>query len=168
MQQIRDLLGFDLNELAGAHVSGEVPLNDSLLNRLIAERISASQTPVETVVVEPHNADRLTVHLQLRASLVPRLKLHLQIEQQPEFPASPVLVLRWSLGGLAGLARLASPVLSLLDVLPPGVRVQGDLVGVDIAEIIRARGFEDALRYIRSLRVSTQEGRVMVAFDLRG
>jgi hypothetical protein len=167
MQQLRDLLGFDLAELRGARVSGEVPLTDSLLNRVIAEQLRAKGGPVSALVVEPLDGDALNVHVRMHTAFVPTLKVHLRVEAQPTFPDSPALVLRWSLGALGALARMASPVLALLKVLPPGVRVDGDLVGVDVAELLRARGLGELLPWIAKLRVTTQSGRVIVAFDVR-
>jgi hypothetical protein len=164
---LADLLGFELTELAGAHAAGAVPLSAVLINRLIAARLSASEGRVAGVAIEPLDSDTIVAHVTLRSRLVPTLAIRLQIQQQPEFPSLPVLVLRWSMGGLGGLARLASPALALFDVLPPGVRVDGDLIGIDLATMLRAQGAGELVPHIREIRLATTKGQVIVTFDFR-
>jgi hypothetical protein len=168
MQPLRELLGFDPKELAGARVAGEIPLTAALLNTLIAARLSASPNAIAAVVIEPRDGESLTATVRLRAALVPPIKVTLRIEQQPVFPDSPVLVMRWSMAGIGALARLAAPAFAMLDVLPPGVRVDGDLVGVDVAEVLRRRGAGELLQYLSTLRVRTEAGRAIVEFEVKG
>jgi hypothetical protein len=91
----------------------------------------------------------------------------ISIEEQPQFPESPVLGLRWSLPKLGFLGNLAAPFLSQLTSLPPGVRLDGERVFVDVAEMLRARGLGEAVRYIRRLDLGTRVGQVVVKFELR-
>jgi hypothetical protein len=119
------------------------------------------------VRIEPLDADAIVAHVTLRSRLVPPLAVHLQIQQQPVFPDLPVLVLRWSMRGFGGLARLASPVLALFDVLPPGVRIDGDLIGVDLAAMLRAQGLGELLPHIVEVRFATKAGRVIVMLEAR-
>ena len=164
-KSLADLLGFELTELAGAHVAGQIPVNAALINRLIAARLSASEGKVADVRIEPLDADAIVAHVTLRSRLVPPLAVHLQIQQQPVFPDLPVLVLRWSMRGFGGLVRLASPVLALFDVLPPGVRIDGDLIGVDLAAMLRAQGLGELLPHIVEVRFATKAGRVIVMLE---
>jgi hypothetical protein len=60
----------------------------------------------------------------------------LLIERQPQLPESPLLVLRLASSGLTVLARAAS---RFFDALPPGLRMENDLMLVDIAELLRQR-----------------------------
>jgi len=156
----------DVGELSGATLSGEVPLTAALINRFIADwlaRDGRAAGKLAAVVVEPLDQDRLNVNVRLRSNLLPPLRLELQIASQPQLPASPVLVLRWSLaGGLGPLARLAGPALAVFDVLPPALRVDGDLIGIDLGELLRERKADWVLTYLRSLHVRTQPGRVVI------
>ncbi len=133
MQRLHQLLGFEMQDLQGAHVSGEIPLTDVLINRVIAQRLASSESPVSAVVIEPSDNDCVVAHVRMRARLVPPLTIDLRITHQPQLPDVPVLVLRWSLVGLGPLARLASPALGLFDLLPRGIRVEGDLIGIDLS-----------------------------------
>jgi hypothetical protein len=165
MQRLHQLLGFDMQDLQGAHVSGEIPLTDVLINRVIEQRLASSESPVSAVVIEPSDNDCVVARVRMRARLVPPLTIDLRITQQPQLPDAPVLVLRWSLVGLGPLARLASPVLGLFDLLPRGIRVEGDLIGIDLAEMLRARGYGEALQYLKRLDIATRAGHVIVRFQ---
>lgn len=166
-RSLADLLGFELTELAGARAAGEIPVSAAVINRLIAARLSASRGQVADVAIDPLDGDAILANVTLRSRLVPPLAIRLQIQQQPEFPDLPVLVLRWSMGGFGGLARLASPVLALFDVLPPGVRIDGDLIGVDLAVMLREQGAAELLPHIRNIRFGTNRGQVIVTFEFR-
>ena len=160
-------LGVDPKELSGATVDAEIPLTTALINRKIAEYLARSDGTVSAAVVEPRPGNLLIVNVRLQSSLVPPLAVHLEIAGQPEWPASPVLVLRWSLaGGLGIFARAASPVLSMFSVLPPGVRVDGDLIGIDIAEVLRSKDAGWLIPLVQRLRLQTSDAGVKVSVRL--
>ena len=165
INRLATLLGLDPKELSGATVDADIPLTTALINRKIAEYLARTDSKVSAAVVEPRPGNVLIVHVRLQSSLVPPLPLHLEIAGQPEWPASPVLVLRWSLaGGLGVLARVAaSPILALFSVLPPGVRVDGDLIGIDIAEVLRSRDAGWLVPLVKRLRLQTSDAGVRVA-----
>lgn len=167
LEQLPALLGFDVVELAGAQASGEIPIPAAVLNRLLAAQLQQRQVPVAVLVVEPHDANVILVHVRLRSSLVPALTVQASIEEQARLPDSPVIGIRWSLRGLGVLARLASPVLSLFDLLPPGISVDGDRIAVNLDQLLAARGQADALRLLTHLEVESAEGRLIIRFAAR-
>ena len=62
---------------------------------------------------------------------------------------------------------MATPVLAGLNVLPPGIRVDGDLIGVDIGALLESRGYGEVLPHVAKLRVSTEPGRVVLWFETK-
>ena len=130
------------------------------LNRLRLKRNSrprGTSSPVREVDVRPHNGDEFDVVLTLSWPLVPPLKVTVNVAQQPEFPASPVLVFRWSLLGALGV--IASRVIASLDRLPAGIRLDGDRLLVDIP-VMAARGPAAALLpYVKTLQLHTIDDR---------
>jgi hypothetical protein len=62
---------------------------------------------------------------------------------------------------------MAAPFVSQLTSLPPGVRIEGERVLVDVAEMLRARGLGETVRYVRRLDVGTRVGQILVRFELR-
>jgi hypothetical protein len=163
---LHDSIGVELEDIAGTTVSGEVPLSAATINRMIAARLET--TPVRSATVLLHDGNRFTAHVKLRAPLVPALKIQVRIEQQPDLPARPTLGLRWTIPGLGLLAAFAGPALTLFGKsLPAGIRTRADWVGVDVFELLRARGFGDMLPFLAGLRLTTSEGRALVEFKVR-
>jgi hypothetical protein len=52
LDRMRRLLGSRFEELAGSRVDAELPLTNTVLNALIAERLRASDTPVQQAEVQ--------------------------------------------------------------------------------------------------------------------
>ena len=164
---MRDLANILLEQQAngfpgftGAHVAAFIPLAASLLNDVIARALPAGAA-VSDVQVEPQAGNAIRIRLRLaRAPLIPPLSITLLIEQQPRFPDSPVLGLRLASSGLTMLARAAS---RFLEALPPGLRMDNDLVLVDIAELLRQRGGSEWLKYVQELEITTAPGAVLLS-----
>jgi hypothetical protein len=165
--KVRRALGIELPEVAGSVFAGEIPLTNALVNRLIMQRLSAANLPIAAVRVEAHAGDRLTLVLSMRGALFPDVTIGAQIEEQPQFPGSPVLWLRWALPAMRALSFFAAPALAYFKKLPPGIRVDGDRIAVDFAEVLRSRGFEELMAFITRVNVTTRDGAIVVAFALR-
>jgi hypothetical protein len=163
---VRERLGIELAELAGTTVSGEIPLSNAVVNRVIAERLAGRQLPVSSVHVEAREGDVIVAHVTPRARFVPPIRIDTRIETQPDFPGHPVLWLRWSIPGAGLLALVAAPALAFFKALPPGIRVDGDRIAVDVRELLHARGHGEILPLVRGVRVHTRESVIAVQFDL--
>jgi hypothetical protein len=117
--------------------------------------------PVREVSISPEDGNRLSVRVVPKAMFMPALTLKLDIEKQPEIPTAPVLVLRLAtMPGLLGLAGAALP-----QVMPPGVRMQGEVILVDLEAMARHHGFLEAFAHLRELRVTTAPGRLILSVD---
>jgi hypothetical protein len=165
--RVRQALGIDVADFSGSSLAGEIPFTDAWVNRVVADRLAASQGPVAAAEIHAHQAQQLTALLSMRGPrLIPSVKVAAVIEEQPQFPHQTTLGLRWSLPGMGPLALLAAPALSYFRALPRGVRVDGDRVTLDIGELLRERGLGDLIGYVTALRVTTRSGAVLVQFQL--
>jgi hypothetical protein len=148
------------SDLSGARADLTVPISDRLLTDLIATALPAS-APVRDLHLtsKPHN--RIDVRFKVpAASFLPSMKVTLVIEEQPELPASPILVLRLEMGGLLSLA---GPATRFLSALPAGIQIIEDRVHVNLATLLGERGLADLLEYAEQVRVTTAEGAIVVA-----
>jgi hypothetical protein len=55
---------------------------------------------------------------------------------------------------------------AFFNLLPPGVRMEGDRVLVNIAELARRHGRADMLELVRRLHVTTEDGAVVLEVDV--
>ena len=162
---VRQRLGVDLREFAGGNVSGEIPLSDDLVNRLIAERL-ANHPQIAALRLQAQEGDAIAIQLLPRMRMMPPLRIAARIERQPEFPQRPILVLQWSMPAAGALALFAAPVLSYFKAMPRGIRMDGDRIAVDVYELLRSRGVEDVAGLIRRLEIHTRPGGFVARFDL--
>jgi len=156
---LREQQSDDFPDLAGAEAFATIPISDGLITRAIVQRLPPS-APIREFEVRAHAGDQFTVRVRLtKPALLPPVQLRLAIEQQPDLPTSPILVLRVVSQGLAGLAVNA---LKFVDVLPPGVRFDGRRFIVNLATILERYNAVQALSYATDLSVTTVDGRFVV------
>jgi hypothetical protein len=147
-------------DLTGADASLTLPVSERLLNEVIAEAMPRSAR-VRDLHVRPLAGDRVAVRLRIGSSpLIPALTLSFSIDQQPVFPASPVLVLRME---TSRLMSLAGPALRFLDALPAGIRVEHDRVFVDLTKLLAVRGLAQYLQYVDALNVNSVDGGLILS-----
>jgi hypothetical protein len=147
-------------DLRGADVSADVPISERLLNEIVQQSLPPS-LPVRDLYVSPRDGDRFDVRLRVgSSSLLPPLKLALRIYRQPDLPSSPVLVFKLEMGALASLA---APALRFFDAFPRGVRLEGDLLSIDIAELLAQRGLDKYLQHVRRIELHTSNAIVVAS-----
>ena len=160
---LREQQSTNFADLGGAHASFTVPVSDRLLNRIIADRLPRS-SPVSELQLHAEDGNQMTVGVKLgRLAFLPPVRIRLAIERQPDLPASPILVLRMV---LEGVAAVAGPALRFLEGLPPGVRLQQDRLHVDLATLLGHYGAASALPFITALELTTVGGQVIVSGQL--
>lgn len=154
---LRQLRSSGFRDISGSRFTATVPLSESLVNQLIASSLPPN-APVRSVVLQAEAGDRLSVRVSPKAALIPALTLELAIDEQPQLPGSAVLVLRMAtLSGLFGLASGA-----ITGMLPPGVRLDGERIRVDLRTIAHERGLGDVIDYLTQLHVRTEQGRIVL------
>ena len=166
--RLRDLLErlqrSNFSDLEGTRASVRVPVAERLLNEVIADNLPRGGA-VREARVRPRAANRMDVQVKLaRPAFLPPLNVTATIERQPEFPRSPEIVLK--LGSLPGVMALAGGAAAFFNVLPPGVRMEGERVLVNIAELTRRHGRADVLDLVRRLQVTTEDGVLVLEVDL--
>ena len=163
---IGELIGVNLRELENARLAGTFPFTATLINRMIAEQLPP-RGALAALVLEIHDGDELTAHVRLHTPLVPPFTVKGRLEGQPDPARGVPLVLRWWIDGLAAVSPLIGMIARRVSSLPPWVRIDGDRAEIDIGGLIDERGFGEIVPYVKSLHVSTAEGRVVLEFEMR-
>lgn len=152
-------------DLSGSEARATIRIAPALLSEAVAA-FAASTPAVRDVTVRPRAANHIDVNLKLaRPVFLPSLNLTLQIEQQPQLPDNPELALR--LSGAGGMMRLAGPAISSFGALPPGVRLDGDHLFLNLETLLRKHGHSALLDYVEQLQVLTEEGGLVLLVQLR-
>jgi hypothetical protein len=149
-------------DLAGSNGQGLIKVSERLLNTILTEQLKGSSA-IRELHVSPRAGNRLAVRLSLvKPSFLPPISLDVTVDKQPALPDDPVLGL--TLSGLGGLMRFAGPLVT--KSLPPGVRMEGERVFIDIRAALAAQGLTSVLNYLKDVAVGTEDGRLIVVFDV--
>ena len=158
-QLFQQLLDGGLSNVSGADASITLPLSEQLLNDLIAAALPSS-FPVRELHVTPLDGDRFLVRGRPgSSSFVPSLKLHVAIDRQPDFPATPLLGLR--LEG-TGVMAIAGMVLRMM-TLPPWIRTEQDCVHVDLRALLDRYPLGRYADHIDRVRLNTVAGALVLS-----
>ncbi len=160
---LRYLTSSGFRDIAGSRVSARIPVSRALLNRVVADALQGTTTPVRSVDIRPRAGDEFEVFIAVSWPFIPPLKVIFVVERQPQFPASPMLVLRWSFLGAMG--TLVSRLVASFDRLPAGVRLDGNRVVLDIPTLAGPEGAA-LLPALRSLEIHTLEDRAVFDIEL--
>jgi hypothetical protein len=165
-QIVAQLQASGFQDVAGTRVSARVPVSGALLNTIIADALRGKPGPVRSVLVRPLAGERFEVTVTTSIAFVPTLTAHVVVEEQPRLPASPFLVLRWS---FLGLGAIVSRFVGFFESrMPPGVRLDGDRIVIDVAAIARRSappGAIDWVGYLTLLELHTVDDRVVIDIE---
>ena len=131
---------------------------------MVAQALRGTSTPVRQVDIRPRDDDQLDAIVTVSWPFVPPLKVAIAVERQPQFPSPPVLVLRWS--ALGGLGAIASRLIAFLGRLPPGIRLDGNRVELDIPVLAARSPAAPLLRFVTALELHTAADRAVILVEL--
>jgi hypothetical protein len=151
-------------DFAGAHASARIPVSRALLNRVVADALARTASPVRSVDIRPRAGDQFDAVVTVTWPFVPALTVAFAIEQQPTFPDSPILVLRWSFLGAIG--AFASRLLSSFDRLPDGIRIDGDRLLLNLPLLAQRSPLAPTMGYVKALELHTLDERAVIDIEL--
>jgi hypothetical protein len=145
--------------LAGSEVYATIKLTTDLLNEAIAA-LTPAASAVRKLTVQPRAGNAIDVRIEMSQAFVPAISVTVVIDRQPTLPDDPVLVLRLT----GGMVRFVAPAIANFTVLPPGVRLEGERLFIDLRAPLRQLGQESLLGFAQEIEVATIEGGVVVLF----
>jgi hypothetical protein len=158
MEILREQRAAQFADFAGSDGSVSIAVADRLLSRVIASRLGPSM-PVARLDLEALAGNEIAVRIKLvRPSFLPAFTIRLVVHRQPQLPSSPDLVLRIVSQRTAALAGLAA---LFVQALPPGVRLEGDLLYLNLVSLLERYGAGELLAYLTDLQVSATDGQVV-------
>jgi hypothetical protein len=143
-------------ELAGSRAAIDLAIPERLINQAIAQALAGADGRLRAVTVTVAPDYKFHLDLQLTVGFLPSIAVEAVLDRQPELPGSPELIFRWRTV-LPGLAALAGSAATFFKKLPPGVRMEGDRVFVDVRPRLARAGAADLLPLLSEIRLSTRE-----------
>jgi hypothetical protein len=140
-----------------------IPIPRALLNHFVGRALAGRDIPIRALDIRPLDGDQFEAMVTVTWPFVPPLTVSFAIEQQPSFPESPILVLRWSFLGAVG--ALASRLTSSLR-LPDYVRLDGDRVLLNIPLLAAQFPAGSVLGYVKLLELHTADGLMIIEAEL--
>ena len=164
LREILDTLrASEFRDLSGSRVATTLLLGEPLLNAVVAASLP-QDAPVHTLSVHPHDGDQLGIRAKLtRPAFLPPIHASVAIECQPDLPQNPTLGLR--ITGFAGLLARVGPLLSVMPKLPAGLRLDGDVLTVDLRQLLAERAQEEWLRLVHRVVVHSENGRIVIELE---
>lgn len=147
------------DDIGGSRGSFDVRVSERLLNEIVAARLPQGGAVREVHIRPEPGRARVTVRLA-RPAFLPPLTIGVTIERQADLPQSPELVLRLSLP--PGLGVLFGLGANLFASPPPGIRIEGEHVRVDLTAMLAGQDLAWILAYAQSLVVTFETGRVRI------
>jgi hypothetical protein len=142
-------------DLAGSQGEFSFRVSKGLLNELVAHALRRS-TAIRELHLKPRDGNQIRVRVTLaKPSFLPPISVEVAIERQATLPDDPVLVL--GLSGVGGLLRFAGPAAGFLSAVPPGIRLKGEQVLVDIPAALEGQGLAWILNFVEGIRVTTEK-----------
>lgn len=154
----------EIADFPGAQGTARIPVSRDVLNRLVAGALAGRSLPIKSIDVRPLDGDRIDAVIAVTWPFVPALTVSFSIVQQPAFPGSPMLVLRWSALGAVG--ALAGRLIASLDRLPKGIAIDGDRLLLDLAVLASGSPAAPFLRYVKTLELHTLEDRIVIEAEM--
>ena len=122
---------------------------------------------MRSVAVRSRDGNRLNAMLTFaKPAFLPPLTVDLEIERQPRLPEDPLLVFRVT-GAVGGLMHVLAPFAARVGTLPPGVRLDGERLILDLRRLLEQHGQADLLKHVRQLTVATETGWVVAVVVAR-
>ena len=152
----RRLIDTDFSELKGTSLDASVPVPQSLINELVAAALKGNKNIAALqVTVQPQN--RLA--LDVKTTLLPwPIKLKLKLDSSVDFASYSSPKLRaWMENN-----RLLGSLGTLFNAMPPGIKLFGDQVVIDLAAFLRTPQQKRYLDMVKSIGIQTESGKVVL------
>lgn len=146
----------NFSDLKGTIVDASVPVPQALVNELIKAALPGNRT-VESIQASVHAQNR--VSLNVKTTLLPwPLNLKLKLDKAVDFASySSPKIRAWMENN-----RLLGSLGSLFNALPPGIKLYGNQVVVDLGAFLRTPEQKRLLELVRSVGIQTEEGQVIL------
>jgi len=143
-------------DFKGAIVNATVPVSEYLINEIIQAALQGNRN-ITSCQVAIHGQNRVSANL--KTTLLPwSLNLKMKLDDSIDFASFSSPKIRAWLENNRLLGRLGS----FFNALPDGVKLYGNQVVIDIATFLQTAEEKRMLDLVKSVRIDTEEGKVIL------
>jgi hypothetical protein len=150
----------------GARVHGTVPVTERLANSVLQEQVVARQPKVLALSVEFREGNRIRVRCRIDAWWAPRIDAELSLDRTIENPAMPRIVVRPVSWWARAIIPFVEQIGQIWSRLPAFLVVENGRIVIDLLSIPGFESFRVIARHLKSLRLTTENGKLLAAFAL--
>jgi hypothetical protein len=146
----------NFSDLKGTIVDASVPVPQALINELIRAALKGNKS-IESIQASVHPQNR--VSLNVKTTLLPwPLNLKLKLDKAVDFASySSPKIRAWMENN-----RLLGSLGSFFNALPPGIKLYGAQLVVDLGAFLQTPEQKRLLELVKSVGIQTEEGRVVL------
>jgi hypothetical protein len=154
------LIANNFSDFAGLVADATIPIPEYLINEVVTEFLRGNKNVTACHInVEPGNL----FSVNFKTPLFPlTLNLKLRLDKAVDFTGSPKI--RAKLENNAILGRFSS---FFANVLPAGIRIQGDQIVVDIGSFLRTAQEKKLIELVKAAEIHTVDGVVVLDIKLK-
>jgi hypothetical protein len=162
-QLFADVRSGRASDLAGTRMAADIAVSDRLINQVLVEQV-AGRGQVRTIEMQTRDGQARVAVKLAKPAFLPPIALTVTVARQPEFPSRPILELHVAMP--PAVAAVAGAGLEFLNVLPPGHRLDGNRLLIDLPAVLRDRGFGWIVPYVRGLNARFENQRVVLFVEV--
>jgi hypothetical protein len=150
------IINNNFSELQGAAVDALIPIPQTLINELIDATLKGNKN-ISSVRASVHPQNKIS--LDVKTTLLPwplNLKLKLDTSVDLASYSSPK-IRAWMENN-----RLLGSLGSLFNALPPGIKLYGDQVVIDLGAFLRTPEQRRILELIKTVGIRTETGKLIL------
>jgi hypothetical protein len=146
----------DFSDLQGLTGDLSIPVGQTIINELIQAELQGHKS-IASCVISIHPQNRVSIDLKTTIFPLP-LNLKLKLDKSVDFAsyASPK-IRAWLENNL-----LLGSLGSMLNVLPPGIKLYGNQLVVDLGAFLRKPEQKRMLELVKSVGINTAQGKLIL------
>jgi hypothetical protein len=150
------IIANNFSDLKGATVDASIPVPQALISELIQASLRGNKN-IASCLVSVHPQNR--VSLNIKTTVLPwPLNLKLKLDKSVDLASySSPKIRAWMENN-----RLLGSLGSFFNALPPGIKLYGNQVVVDLGAVLPTPEQKRLLELVKSVGIQTEEGRVIL------
>jgi hypothetical protein len=159
-QVFQRIVDNNFSDLKGTVAEASIPVPEPLVNELVGTALRGNKN-IESLQVSIHAQNRVSVNVKTTVLPWP-LNLKLKLDKSVDFASySSPKIRAWMENN-----RLLGSLGSMFNALPPGVKLYGNQIVIDLGGFLRTPEEKRILDLVKSVEIDTEPGRMLLGVKI--